>query len=790
MKLDVFIALRYLFAKKSHNVINIISAISVAGMAIGTAAFIIILSVYNGFDSLVSSMLGNIEPDFLIRPAEGKVFDPDDEASVYDWLYDQPQVKNVCCVLEENVFINYDGHQRVAKAKGVDAIYEEESPMRKHLREGEFVFHRGDVPLACVGAGLAYEMGMNPRFLTPIEIYFPSRTRSISMANPASSLESVNVWPGSIFSINNEIDNSYLLLPIDRMRELLEYESEVSAVEIRLNEGISARELVKFQKELSARVPEGLELCDRFMQNESLYKMMKYEKLAIWLILFFIIIIIAFNIFGSLTMLIIEKKHDIETLRSMGAGDALIRRIFIYEGWMISLLGLATGLVSGIALTLLQQYTGLIPMPGNFMVSAYPVVLSAWDVLLVAATVAFIGWVVALIPSERVVRSGRGLRGLAVAAALLLCLPSQAQVRFDWNVDASMHFDNRENESSGNEFTPSMTIFGFKLTPEIGLRAISGSAENGYGFRGEAEHRVMLGVDAIVDFGAGRSAKDIAGELEFYYNLNKSMSDKCRMELYAGVFSRNKSHSDYSEAFFSDSLRFYDTNIEGLLLSFLRPKSAYELGVDWMGQIGKGRRERFMIFTAGKSQLMPWLTLGYNAYLYHYANSYEVTGVVDNFLARPYADFDFAPFLPLDRLSLTLGYYQAYQRDRLNSGVPLLPQGGELLFEVRKWNVSLRNSLYYGKDLMPLYNALDGGGFKYGNDLYYGDPYYRIRGGIEAGDRAAIFDRLDIFWEPRIAPGLYMKIAARFNFNGKYSGCSQMVSLRFSLDELRANKRK
>lgn len=789
MKLEVFIALRYLFAKKSHNVINIISAISVAGMAIGTAAFIIILSVYNGFDGLVSSMLGNIEPDYLIRPVEGKVFNPDDEPAVYDWLYEHPQVKNVCCVLEENVFISYDGRQRVAKAKGVDAIYEEESPIRKHLREGEFVFHRGDVPLACVGAGLAYEMGISPRFLTPIEIYFPSRTRRISVSNPASSLESVNVWPGSIFSINNEIDNSYLLLPMDRMRELLEYENEVSAVEIRLNEGMTARELLRFRKELSERLPSGLELCDRFMQNESLYRMMQYERLAIWLILFFIIVIIAFNIFGSLTMLIIEKKPDIETLRSLGAGDGLIRRIFIYEGWMISLLGLAIGLISGIALTLLQQYTGLIPMPGNFTVSAYPVALSLRDVLLVAATVAFIGWVVALIPSGRVVRGGHAFRSLAVAAVLFLCLPSQAQVRFDWNLDAQMRFDNRENDSSGNEFTPSMTIFGFKLTPEIGVKALSGSAEHGYGFLGEAEHRVMLGVDALVDFGSGKSWKDLAGEISLYYNLNKNLSEKCRMELYAGVFSRNKSRFKYSEAFFSDSLRFYDANIEGLLFRFKSPGSYYELGVDWMGQIGKGRRERFMVFSAGKSHLRPWLALGYNAYLYHYANSYEVIGVVDNFLARPYVDFDFAPFLPLDRLSFTLGYYQSYQRDRLNSGLPLWPRGGELLFEVRKWNISLCNTLYYGKGLMPLYNSLDAGGYKYGNDLYYGDPYYRIRGGLAAGDKAALFDRLDIFWEPRIAPGVFMKIVARFNFNGKYSGCSQIVALRFNLDELRAWKR-
>ncbi|MBR5274378.1 MAG: ABC transporter permease, partial [Bacteroidales bacterium] len=203
MRLASFIAGRYLFAKKSHNVINIISAISAIGMAIGTAALIIILSVYNGFDSLIRSMLGNVEPDLLITPATGKVFVP--EGGTYDWIYDQPEVKNMCGVLQEQVFINYDGQQGLAKAKGVDWIYEEETQLRDNIRDGEFKLHRGDIPLAAIGAGLAYSMGINPRFVSPIEIYFPSRTRKLSMSNPISSIETIKVWPSCTFSINNDV---------------------------------------------------------------------------------------------------------------------------------------------------------------------------------------------------------------------------------------------------------------------------------------------------------------------------------------------------------------------------------------------------------------------------------------------------------------------------------------------------------------------------------------------------------------------------------------------------------
>ena len=399
MRLAGFIAKRYLFAKKSHNVINIISAISAIGMAIGTAALIIILSVYNGFDSLIRSMMSNVEPDLLIVPATGKTFVPEDSA--YDWIYDQPSVKNMCCVLEEQVFINYDGKQGLAKAKGVDWIYEEESPLRDHIRDGKFQLHRGDVTLAVVGAGLAYEMGISPRFLAPIDIYFPTRTGKISMANPAASIESIRVFPSGIFSVNNDVDAELIIVPIEKMRDLLEYDDEVSAVEIRLVEDSGKEELKRLQNEISRRLGPEFKVKDRFQQNESLYKMMKYEKAAIFMILIFVIIIIAFNIFGSLSMLIIEKREDMQTLRSLGAHDSLIRRIFVLEGWLISLTGLAGGLVLGIGFAAIQQTFGIIKMPGHFVVQAYPIILSWSDILLTAIGVAVIGYLIALIPARR-----------------------------------------------------------------------------------------------------------------------------------------------------------------------------------------------------------------------------------------------------------------------------------------------------------------------------------------------------------------------------------------------------
>lgn len=402
MHLPLFIARRYLFAKKSHNVINIISAISAVGMAIGTAALIIILSIYNGFDELVKSTLGNVEPDILIAPAKGKVFIPNGEA--FDRIQADPLVAEYAPVLQENVFVDYDGHQGIAKAKGVDKTFEENSPLAGHITNGEFSLHKGQLPQMVVGAGLAYKMGMNPAFLASAELYFPIRDRNFSLANPAASIASVRMRPSGIFSVNQQIDNDLIILPIEQMRQLLGYEEEVSGVELRLTEGFTQKDLRRVIKELQKDLGSEFKVLDRFRQNTSLYKMMRYEKAAIYLILIFVIVIIALNIFGSITMLIIEKKDDIETFRSLGATDKMLRRTFTLEGWLISLLGLAAGLVIGIGFSLAQQHFGFIKMPGSFLVNSYPVILQWQDVLATVAGVSLIGYVIALLPVRRNIR--------------------------------------------------------------------------------------------------------------------------------------------------------------------------------------------------------------------------------------------------------------------------------------------------------------------------------------------------------------------------------------------------
>ena len=402
MHLPLFIARRYLFAKKSHNVINIISAISAVGMAIGTAALIIILSIYNGFDELVKSTLSNVEPDILITPAKGKVFIPNGET--FDRIRQNPLIDGYDLILQENVFVDYDGHQGIAKAKGVDSAFEAESPLAEHITNGEFSLHKGQLPQMVVGAGLAYKMGMNPAFLASAELYFPIRDRNFSLANPAASIETVRMRPSGIFSVNQQIDDDLMIVPIEEMRKLLGYEEEVSGVEIRLAEGSTAKDIRSAIKHIQKELGPEFKVLDRFRQNPSLYKMMRYEKAAIFLILIFVIIIIALNIFGSITMLIIEKKDDIETYRSLGATDKMLRHTFTLEGWLISLLGLAAGLVIGIGFSLAQQHFGFIKMPGSFLVNAYPVILQWQDVLATIAGVALIGYIIALLPVRRNIR--------------------------------------------------------------------------------------------------------------------------------------------------------------------------------------------------------------------------------------------------------------------------------------------------------------------------------------------------------------------------------------------------
>ena len=401
MDTGLFIALRYLFAKKSHNVINVISAISAAGIAIGSAALILILSVYNGFDRIIRDNLSDLDPDILVTASGGGFFVP--EGGTFDAILEDSRIASVSSVLEADVFVSYGDRQSIARAKGVDEVYGEESPLASHISSGEFALYRGEVPLASVGSGLAYEMGISPRFLEKIELYYPKSSGGNPLLGPASALGSVRLVPGSIFSISSATDASLMIVPLEAMRTLVgrSDDAAVSGVELRLADPSQTGAV---RRELSAALGEGFSVRDRYMQNSSIYKMMKYEKLAIFLILIFVVIIVAFNIFGSLSMLIIEKTEDIGTLRAVGARDTVIRRIFLLEGWMISLLGLLIGLAVGIALTLLQQHLGLVKMPQGFFIQAYPVELQAADVLLTAAGVTLIGFAVAWFSSRRLAR--------------------------------------------------------------------------------------------------------------------------------------------------------------------------------------------------------------------------------------------------------------------------------------------------------------------------------------------------------------------------------------------------
>lgn len=366
----------------------------------------------------------------------------------------------------------------------------------------------------------------------------------------------------------------------------------------------------------------------------------------------------------------------------------------------------------------------------------------------------------------------------------LACVFASAQVRFDYNVSTQTLFDNRECDKQGNLYTRSSTIFGTNVIPEVGLRAVTGSEDGGYGAKGLSYHHFMVGVELHKDFGSKQGIKDVFKELTIYYSLDKQISRGCRLHMTAGIFPRSYSKEEFSEVFYSDSTKFYDPNFEGLMFRFERPMSAFELGCDWLGQYDKGNRERFMIFSAGHGDVLPWMRLGYSAYMFHFANSVEVRGVVDNAIVNPYIMFDAAPYLPMQELSAKLGYIIAYQRDRINMSHPSLPMGGELVCEARKWNVRVKNTLYFGQDLMPLYNCYDAGGYKYGNVLYYGDPHYRVRPNGEAATKPACMDHVEAFWEPSIAPGLQLRLGAIFYFNRGFSGSCQVIDLRFNLHEL------
>ena len=393
MILPFFIAKRYLFAKKSHNVINIISLISASGIALGTMALIIILSVYNGFEGLIKSLYSAHDSDLLIIPREGKSFVPHSQG--FDFIRSSEKVARFCEIIEENIFIKYSQQESVATIKGVDSNYQAITQLRNFITDGEFSLYQGEVPQAIVGRGIANNLRLNIHFVDPLYLYFPSRNSPISLINPTSSLNQERVFPSGIFSIEQGFDNKYIYIPIEVARNLTEYDNEVTSVELYLKEGSDKEEL---KGEFGNALGEDFIIKNRYEQNETLYRMMGSEKLSIYIILLFVIIIISCNLFGSLSMLIIEKREDVESLKSMGANDKLIKHIFLLEGWFISIIGIIAGTILGLIICFIQMKYGIVTMPGNFIIDSYPVVVKFVDVALTVCGVAAIGYLAAKLP--------------------------------------------------------------------------------------------------------------------------------------------------------------------------------------------------------------------------------------------------------------------------------------------------------------------------------------------------------------------------------------------------------
>ncbi|MCL1974420.1 MAG: ABC transporter permease [Bacteroidetes bacterium] len=391
MNLPLFIARRYLFAKKSHNVINLISWITALGMMAGTLAFIVILSVYNGFDHLVQSLYNTFDADLVIKPATGKYIDGCDP--LWDDIKGDPLVAAWCEIVEETVVIEYRNRSVTAMMKGVDSIFTTHTPLIDRTTDGAFSTHLGEIPQIVMGQGLARNLGVNIHFIDPIYLYFPSLSATFNPLNPQASLHTQKLFPSGIFAVEQNYDSQYFFIPLATARQLMEYTTEVSYIEIRLQPGASTDNIqAKYRRLLE---PHGYLLQNRYQQNESLYKMMRTEKIVIYFLLLFVLLIISCNILGSMALLIIEKREDMVSLQSLGASPVAIKRIFLLEGWMITVLGSFFGLIFGLLLCFLQQRFGLISLPGNFMITAYPVLVMWNDIALVLASVLLIGYLAA-----------------------------------------------------------------------------------------------------------------------------------------------------------------------------------------------------------------------------------------------------------------------------------------------------------------------------------------------------------------------------------------------------------
>lgn len=391
MNLALYIAKRYLLSKKSHNAINLISGVSVCGVALATLALVCTLSVFNGFQKLVTGLFTAFDPELKITATTDKTFNSRD--SLITSIRRLPEVAVSTLCIEENAMIQYKNRQAVVTIKGVEDNFEQLTAIDSILYGyGNFILHDEIVDYGIFGIQLTSAIGSGIRPIDPIEVYAPKRNAPVNISNPTSSFTHDYLYsPGVVFAVNQEkYDASYVLTSLDFARRLFDYDTEITSLELKLKPDADIRQT---QKKIKQMLGADYEVKDRYEQQADVFRIMEIEKLISYLFLTFILLVACFNIIGSLSMLIIDKKEDVRTLRNLGADNRLITRIFFTEGCLISFVGALAGIVLGIGLCLLQEHYGLISLgsQGGFVVDAYPVSVEAGDVALIFATVLIMG---------------------------------------------------------------------------------------------------------------------------------------------------------------------------------------------------------------------------------------------------------------------------------------------------------------------------------------------------------------------------------------------------------------
>lgn len=394
MRLVLQFAWRYLVGKKSTQAIHVISGIAVLGVTIATAAMIIVLSVFNGFEGLITQMINQFNPDIKVIPAEGKQFEPD--PALFTKLKDVPGVDRISFTLEETALFEYDGIQDFGMIKGVDDEYRHVTMIDSGMVQGKFQTKDSLAYFAVLGAGMKSKLGVSIRdLITPVFVYLPNKKQRGPLDKPFVRR---SLYPSGVFQLEQEVDYSYVFTSLDFVQKMLDLDGQVGAAEISATEGTNITRLKKAVKEVLG--PE-FEVSDRFDQQEEFLKLMNTEKLVSFAILSFILIIVSFNLVGSLWMIALEKRQDVSVLKAMGADDRLIGRIFRIEGLLLVGIGLVVGFLLAIAFYLIQINYGILSIPDGFLVQSYPIELEFMDFFWVFLVVIMIGWLSTYFPVKR-----------------------------------------------------------------------------------------------------------------------------------------------------------------------------------------------------------------------------------------------------------------------------------------------------------------------------------------------------------------------------------------------------